>query len=118
MTSFPLKRIVKVTGAHVLGRYTLVGRPAYVYTSNIIGLISTNTCTPATTLPSPALPMASSPLPTCITSVYYFCVCELMYTYSISDIKARNFSKVNHWQAEFLLANVFLQLEIHVSLLK
>ena len=38
MTSFPFKRIVKVTGAHVLGRYILVDRPAYVYTSNIIGL--------------------------------------------------------------------------------
>ena len=70
MTSFPFKRIVKVTGAHVLGRYILVDRPAYVYTSNIIGLTSTNTYAPATSLPSLALPMASPPLPTCVISVY------------------------------------------------
>ena len=96
MISFPFKRIVKVTGAHVLGRYILVDRPAYVYTSNMIGLISTNMYAPATSLPSLALPMASPPLPTCIISVYLFCVCALTYTYSIFDIKARNFAKLNH----------------------
>ena len=32
MTSFPFKRIVKVTGAHVRERHILVVRPAYVYT--------------------------------------------------------------------------------------